>query len=104
MLEVEEETGNTSPPDHPPNTQKNIFQFYKLKIVKIREQTCTVVMSSQGTSPGLLNKYALHAALCISKGMHMRSSCKLLLSSSCASSESEGEMKSPPSVLQKSVL
>ena len=67
MLEVEEETGNT-PPDHPPNTQKNIFQFYKLKIVKIREQTCTVVMSSQGTSPGLLNKYALHAALCISEG------------------------------------
>lgn len=67
MLEVEEETGNT-PPRPPPQHTKNIFQFYKLKIVKIREQTCTVVMSSQGTSPGLLNKYALHAALCISEG------------------------------------
>lgn len=90
MLEVEEK-GNTSP------TLQNLFRLCKLKIVKIREQTCTAVMSRIG----FLNMHwAQHYVYLKAMHMHMHSSCKLLSWGGCAASESEGGTKSLPSVLQ----
>ncbi|GAB1300338.1 Adhesion G-protein coupled receptor G7 [Apodemus speciosus] len=64
MLEVEE-MGNT------PST--NLFPLRKLKIVKIREQTCTAAMSSNGP---LNRHWAQHCVYL--KGVHVHSSCELL--------------------------